>query len=247
MRGLWATLIRELRAYFLTPLGYVVLTGFLLFNGLAFLMLMAYLNDPRAPATVTPLDFFFGETIFFWLAVLFTAPVITMRLISEELRSGTIEVLMTAPVTELQVVVGKYLAALVFYAALWVPTVSYAAIVAYFVEVDWGPIAAGYLGILGIGSVFLAVGIFASALTKNQIVAAVLAFTLLFALFIPAFMEFLVNEPAAKAVVSHLNLYQHMDDFSKGLVDTRRLVFYFSTTIFFLFLTSRMLAAKKWR
>jgi gliding motility-associated transport system permease protein len=245
MKGVLATMERELRSYFLTPLGWVVATGFLFFNGLSFQTILDYLNDPRAPASMTPLDFFFGGTLFFWLAMLFVGPVLTMRLLSEERRSGTLEMLLTAPVTETQVVLGKYFGAFLFYVFLWLPTLVYVAIIAKELPLDWGPVGASYIGILGIGSLFLAIGVFTSALTKNQVVAAVFAFALTFLCFLPAFLEMLVNDPKLRDALGYLNLYQHMDDFSKGIVDTRRLVYYLSATAFFLFLASRAVDAAK--
>lgn len=246
MTGILATFLRELRAYFFSPLAYGVMTLLLLVNGGVFWLIVSFLNDPRAQFGA-PLQLFFGQTIFFWLVLLFVAPVLTMRLISEERRSGTIEVLMTAPVTEGQVILGKYLAALVFYVFLWAPTLIYAAIIDYHSEVDWGPIAAGYIGVVGIGALFLAVGTFASALSRNQLVAATLTFAMLVPLFAFGLLENLVNSDLLKQVFSYLNLWQHMDDFGKGIVDTRQLVYYLSATVLFLFLAARSLEAKKWR
>jgi ABC-2 type transport system permease protein len=243
--GVLATMGRELRAYFLSPLGWVVATGFLFFNGLSFQTILDYLNDPRAPASMTPLDFFFGGTLFYWLALLFVGPVLTMRLISEERRSGTIEMLLTAPITEGQVVLGKYLGALVFYLFLWSPTLLYVAVLAQKLPLDWGPVGASYLGTVGIGSLFLSIGLFMSSLTKNQVVAAVGSFAIIFLTFIPAFLEFLINDPKLRDAVQYLNLYQHMDEFSKGIVDTRHLVYYVSVSALFLFLASRALEAAK--
>ncbi|MBD3854062.1 MAG: ABC transporter permease subunit, partial [Acidobacteria bacterium] len=117
MRKTWAIVRRELIAYFSSPLAYVVLAAFLLMQGYIFYLLVSFLNNPQTPA-MTPLRLFFGGTIFFWLFLLFVVPVITMRLIAEERRSGTIEVLLTSPVTEAQVVVGKFAAAMLFYIAL---------------------------------------------------------------------------------------------------------------------------------
>jgi ABC-2 type transport system permease protein len=247
VRGVLATTGRELRSYFLSPLGWVVATGFLLFHGLSFQTILDYLNDPRAPASMTPLDFFFGGTLFYWLAMLFVGPVLTMRLLSEERRSGTLEMLLTAPVTEGQVVLGKFLGALLFYVFLWSPTLLYVGILARELPLDWGPIGAAYLGTLGIGSLYLAIGTFTSALTRNQVVAAVFAFAIIFLTFIPAFLEFLVNDPALRDAVQYLNLYQHMDEFSKGIVDTRHLVYYLTGTALFLFLASRAVEAAKGR
>lgn len=247
MSGVVANLARELRAYFFSPLAYIVLTLLLLVNGGVFWVIVSYLNDPRAAGIGAPLELFFGQTIFFWLVLLIAAPALTMRLLSEERRSGTIEVLMTAPVTEGQVVAGKYLAALLFYLFLWAPTLVYAGILAYYSEVDWGPIAAGYLGIFGIGALFLAVGMFASSLTKSQLIAAILTFAMLFVLFIFGLLENLFNQEVAKQAFGYLNLWQHMEEMSKGIVDTRRWVYYLSATLLFLFLSARALEVKKWR
>lgn len=245
MRGIVATMERELRGYFLSPLGWVVATGFLFFNGLAFQTILDYLNNPQAPASMTPLDFFFGGTLFFWLSMLFVGPVLTMRLLAEERRSGTLEMLLTAPITEGQVVIGKYLGAFLFYVFLWLPSLVYVALLAGKLPLDWGPIGASYLGTLGIGAMFLAIGVFTSAVTRNQVVAAVFSFALTFLSFLPAFLEFLVNDPKWRDALGYLNLYQHMDDFSKGIVDSRRLVYYLSVTAFFLFLASRAVEAGK--
>jgi len=246
MRGLLVTSGRELRAYFFSPLAYAVLASFLFVNGIAFSILIGYLND--APSAVgAPMEFFFGGTIFFWLPLAFVGPILPMRLLAEERRSGSLEILMTAPVTETQVVLGKFFAALAFYLVLWAPTVLYAVIVAYYGNLDWGPLASSYLGVLGIGSLFLAAGLFASGISRNQIVAALVGFALVFALFILGLLEFLVNDEGLRQVLGYLNLIQHMEDFSKGIVDTRRLVYYVSGTAFFLFLTSRTLLANKWR
>ena len=210
-----------------------------------FATLIGFLNNEPS-AVGAPMQYFF-TTILFWLALAFVGPILPMRLLSEERRSGSLEILMTAPVTETQVVLGKYLAAFAFYFVLWAPTVLYAVIVASYSKLDWGPLASAYVGVLGIGALFLSVGLFASGISRNQIVAALVGFALVFALFILGLLEFLINDSTARQVLSYLNLIQHMEDFSKGIVDTRRLVYYLSGTAFFLFLTSRALAANKWR
>ena len=246
MRSLLAILTRELRAYFFSPLAYVVAALLLLVNGAVFWLIVSYLNNPLA-GIGAPLELFFGQTVFFWLVLLFVAPVVTMRLLSEERRSGTIEVLMTAPVSETKVVVGKYLAALLFYLFLWLPTVVYAIILSRYSEVDWGPVASGYVGIAGIGALLLAAGTLASALSRSQLVAAVLTFAIAGPLFAVGFLEFLFTGDAVREVFSYLSLPRHMEDFSRGIVDSRRLVYYVSVSALFLFLASRALATKKWR
>ncbi len=247
MSALLAVFQRELRAYFFSPLAYAVLTFFLLVNGYVFSLIVAFLSDPRAGGSTTPLKLFFGDTFFFWLVLLFVTPVLTMRLLSEERKTGTIETLMTSPISETQVVVAKYLASLAFYVFLWLPTLAYVVIVARNSEVDWGPIASGYLGILGIGSVFLAIGLFASSFTKSQVVAAVATFALLIFFFAIAFMDSLVTQETIKNALGYMNLLDHMQEFGKGVVDSRRLVYYATTSVLFLFLTARSLEAKKWR
>ena len=245
MKGVLATMGRELRSYFLTPLGWVLATVLLLYNGLSFQTILDYLNNPQAPASIAPLELFYGGTLFYWMLLLFVSSVLTMRLLAEERRSGTLEMLLTAPVTEAQVVLGKFFAALLFYVFLWAPTLLYPALVASYTQLDWGPVAASYLGIFAAGALLLSVGVFTSALTRNQVIAAVLSFVLLFLLFIPAFLEALVNDPKVRDAVQYLNLYDHMDEFAKGVVDSRRLVYYLTTAAFFLFLATRAVEAGK--
>jgi ABC-2 type transport system permease protein len=243
MKAVWATFGRELRAYFFSPLAYVVLFFFLVVNGIIFANLIGFLVDPRA-AGGPPLGYFFQST---WLMLIILGPVLTMRLVSEELRSGSIEVLMTAPVTEGQVIAGKYLAALTFYLFLWLPTLAYAGVIAFYDEVDWGPVAAGYLGILLVGALFLAVGVFSSAMTRSQLVAAMMTAAILFLLFLVGMFEELLQNEAAKQVLGYVNIWNHISEFAKGIIDSRRLVYYLSGTLFFLFLASRALEDKKWR
>jgi len=245
MRAVLATYSRELRAYFFSPLAYVVLFFFLVVNGFIFSVIVTSLSDPRSAAG-PPLAFFFGG-FFFWMLLLLITPVLTMRLISEELRSGSVEVLMTAPITEGQVVAGKYLAVLTFYAALWAPTLAYAGILAYNAKVDWGPVASGYLGIFCIGALLLSIGTFASAMTRSQLVAAFITIALVLLLFVLGLIDNLFTSEITKQTLGYLNLVGHMEDFAKGIVDTRRLVFYASASWFFLFLASRALEDKKWR
>jgi ABC-2 type transport system permease protein len=243
VRAVLATYLRELRAYFLSPLAYVVAFFFLAVNGLLFALMITQLSQPGA-ASMAPMGIFFGST---WLLLIVLGMILPMRLFSEELRSGSIEVLMTAPITEGQVVAGKYLAALSFFALLWASTLGYVGILAHYGEVQWGPIAAGYLSIVLIGALFLSVGTFASAMTKSQLIAAVVAFAILIVLFIVGLLGQIVNGEMWKNAFSYLDISSHMDELGKGVVDTRRLVYYVTATLFFLFLTSRALEDRKWR
>jgi ABC-2 type transport system permease protein len=246
VKALLATYLRELRAYFVSPLAYLVMFFFLLYNGFVFWTIISYLNNPALSGTERPMDSIF-QGFFFWILQLFIATVLTMRLLSEELRSGSIEVLMTAPVTEAQVVVGKYLAALTFFCALWVPTLAYAVIVGHYSQVDWGPIGGGYFGIFCLGALFLAIGVLFSALTKSQLLAAIMTFAVLSILFVIGLLENLFNNDTAKQALGYVDLYGHMEEFHKGIVDTRHLIYYASAIFFFLFLASRALEERKWR
>lgn len=246
MRKTLALVRRELVAYFSSPLAYVVLTAFLFFNGYVFSLIVAFLNDPRSQA-MAPLKLFFGGTIFFWLFLLFMVPVITMRLLAEERRSGTLEVLLTSPVSEGQVVFGKFIAALLFYLFLWVPTLVYVVILATRSTIDPGPVLAGYLGIALLGVLFAAVGLLTSALAKNQIVAAVFAFAVLIVLFSLGLLAELATTPWLKSALGYMNLWEHMDDFSRGLVDTRHVVYQLSVAAVSLFLATKALEARKGR
>ncbi|MEM9558351.1 MAG: ABC transporter permease [Acidobacteriota bacterium] len=245
MRSFLAILRRELRAYFVSPLAWVILAFLLFVQGGVFSMIVTALNDPQIPPGVTPYDVFFSN-IFFWVTMLFITPVITMRLIAEERRSGTIESLMTAPVTETQVVLAKFFAALAFFGFLWLPTLVYPLIIERNTEIDWGPIASGYLGIFLVGGLFMAIGLFGSVFTKNQIVAAVLSFALVMLLFGGPWTGNFLSDETTKSLLGYAEVTAHMDELGRGIVDTRHLVYFLSTTALFLFLTVRALAAKKW-
>ncbi len=246
MSGFLAVFERELRAYFFSPMAYVILTFFLIGNGIVFTIIVSYLSDPRFGQQITPFQLFF-DSFFYWLVLLVAIPILTMRLISEELKTGTIEPLMTSPVSEGQVVLAKYFASLAFYVFLWLPTLAYAFIIYRSSELDWGPILGGYVGVLGMGAMLLAVGLFASTFSKNQIVAAMGTFAMVFGIFVLSFLENLASGETAKQIFGYVNLLEHMEDFAKGVVDTRHLVYYLTTAALFLFLTSRTLAARKWR
>ncbi len=246
MRKTWAIIRRELIAYFSSPLAYIVMTAFLLMQGYIFYLIVSFLNNPQTPA-MTPLRLFFGGTIFFWLFLLFVVPVITMRLIAEERRSGTIEVLLTSPVNETQVVAGKFTAALIFYAALWLPTILYVVVLKRNSEIDLGPVAAGYIGVLLLGFLFLSVGTLASTLSSNQLIAAIIAFAAMVGLFSIGLVEQLMPASFFKASMAHMNLWTQMDDFAKGIVDSRHVIYQLSVGLLFLFLATKSLEVKKWR
>jgi ABC-2 type transport system permease protein len=178
--------------------------------------------------------------------LLLLMPLITMRLFAEERRSGTIELLLTYPVRDGAVLVGKYLAALAVYVIMLALTLLYPAIVFYFVRLEWGPLLTGYLGLLLMGATFLAVGIFASSLTENQIVASVTTFGVLLILWVIGWSAEYVGGAWGR-VLSHLSLLDHFDTFARGVLDTKDVIYYVDVTIVALFLTLRSLEARRWK
>jgi ABC-2 type transport system permease protein len=242
MKKLFAIVGREWRAYFLSPLAYVILTAYMFLNGLIFSRIVAFLSSPGAPRERF-LGLMFTNT-FFWIFTLFIVPILTMRLLAEERRSGTLEVLLTSPVSEATVVFGKFLGALGFFLVLWAPSLLFILYIRARTEVDLGSVASGYLGIALLGSYFLAIGTFASAVTKNQILAAILAFAILIPIFSVGLFES-GADPARQSLIGYLNIWDHMDEFARGIVDSRRLVYYLTGTAFFLLLATTVLSSKK--
>jgi ABC-2 type transport system permease protein len=248
MRNVPTLLRRELMAYFLSPIAYIVILFFLLMMGFNFYLLLRFLN--QNPADVSVMQIFFGW-FFFWITLLIVVPVITMRLLAEEKANGTIETLMTAPVTDAEVVWSKYLGAVFFYIIMWAPTVAYMLILRAFTQetapLDWWPIASGYLGTLLVGMLYLSVGCLASALTKNQIAAAIMCFVAITAIFCVSFFAFFATAGLARDVFSYLSGIEHMNEFARGMVDTRRVVFYLTCTVWMLFVTEKVLESRKWK
>ena len=199
MTAVVAILRREWEAYFRTTAGWVVLTLFLALQGVVFWMFLRLLSSPDAPPGGV-MEFFFGGTMMYWIALALLVTVAPMRLLAEELRSGTIEPLLTAPVTAAEVVIGKWLAALTFFATAWVPTLAYVVYLrATGASLDAGPIAAGYLGTLLLGAAAMAVGVAASAMTRNQLVAAALSFVAFFVVLLGGALEGQVRSPELAA------------------------------------------------
>jgi ABC-2 type transport system permease protein len=244
VRKFFAIARREWLSYFFSPLGYIVLAAFWFINGFIFVNVLGFLSQKNGPSMINPLALVFTNT-YVWLFMLFFIPAITMRLISEERKSGSIETLLTSPVSETTIVLGKFAAAFAFYATLWLPMVVYALILRSLTSVDWRVVGSALLEVLLLGAYFLAVGTFSSSLSKNQIIAAIVAFVMLILIFSMGLLESLANDPKWKEALGYLNLWDHMDEFARGVVDTRRVVYYVSACALFLFLAQVTLEAKK--
>jgi len=238
-------LAREVESLFLSPMNYAVITIALFFNGWSFF----YALNQYQGNVEGAVRFFFGQSPLVWLVIVLVPPLLTMRLFAEERRSGTLEMLLTAPVSEVEVVLAKFGAGLAFYLALWLPSLLYLGIVkSYGAIPDPGPLATSYLGIVLVGGLFTAAGLFASSLTSTQVFAALLATVFnLVLLVIPALTQFLQVE-AIERFFSELWILRHFgDSFSKGLFDTAHVGFYVVITAVFLFWTVRSLESQRWR
>jgi ABC-2 type transport system permease protein len=178
--------------------------------------------------------------------ILFLLPMVTMRTYAEEKRSGTIELLLTAPVTDVQIVAGKFLGALGFYAALLGVTLLDVAILFIFGNPEWKPVFTGYLGLFLMGGCFVAIGLFVSSTTKNQVVAGAATFVVALLLWIISWLGSSFG-PTTGAVLSYLSITEHFDDFSKGVIDTKHLIYYLSVIGFGLFLTVKSVDTERWR
>jgi len=243
VKALVAIVRREFLSYFVSPLAYVILTAFLLVSGTVFVLLVNALNAPETPSTAMMSLYF--TNVFQWIFLMIVSSVISMRLLSEERKSGSIESLLTAPVSEATVVTGKFIGAWCFFLFLFLPTLVYPLLLSGVSRLDAGPVLSGYLGIALIGALFLSAGTFASALTKNQIVAAIVAFAIVLGSFLLGIFRDVLPSTNLRDALSYLNILDHMDDFSRGIVDTRRLVYVGSTVTFFLFLATRALEVNK--
>ncbi|HTX20326.1 MAG TPA: ABC transporter permease [Candidatus Aquilonibacter sp.] len=241
---------RELASFFFSITGYVVIAAVTLLIGLSFVMLIASLGNDTFPMPVTEL--FFNSALF-WIVLMLVTPVITMRLFALEKSTGTFETLMTTPVGDLQVVVAKFAAALVFYIIMWLPTLVCLFIVGHYTNqagaLDAGTVGGMFLGIFLAGCMFLSLGCFASAVSRSQMVAAIISLVPNVCLFILAYIAQNVtgNGSWKTQALSYFTLFQQMQDFTRGVVDTRVVVFYLSITFFFLFLTLRAVESRRWK
>lgn len=245
MRATATIMKRELFAFFVSPMAYVVLTVWLAWNGITLWTLTEfYAKQAISSGTDSPLTAFFGGTLLFFIPIWVFVPLLTMRLLAGEKQKGTLEPLLTTAISEAAVAVGKYLAVLVMWVAMWLPTLMYVWIISRYGSVDLGATAGAYSGILMIGVYYLSVGLLTSALAPNQMIAAVLSFLVLGVLFVVGIGEF-VLEGFARDVAAYLSVWSQMATFSKGVIDSRYLVLDVSIAVFCVALTIGVLKARK--
>lgn len=254
MRPLITLIKREFTAYFLSPVAYVTLAVFLLVTGYLFYLTLEGLTTSGPRGVEYPMQGLLGDEKF-WLVFLFVPPLLTMRLFAEERGTGTLEALLTAPIRDWQVVMGKYIACFLFYVVLWLPTLLYLPILT---NMDWetgafridpNPVWTSYIGVILAGGMFLAIGLFVSSLVKSQLVAAMIAMVIGLVFVVAGFWRpDLDTGSLAYRLIFFISVPEHFRrDFTRGLIDTRHLTLYVSVTVFCLFLTMRSLEARRLR
>jgi ABC-2 type transport system permease protein len=252
VRGFWPIYKRELFAFFVTPLAWVLIVVFLLTQGMHFFLLVDEFarSGSELAGDETPLSAFFGNTVLLYMVLFALVPPMTMRLFAEERRSGTIETLMTTPVSSVGVVLAKYAAVVTTYVAMWMPTALYLVILQRADpggQLDWHAAASAYLGVLLVGAGYLAVGLCASALTRSQFLAMIYTALILLSLFILGVGEFVTPEGSTMHdVCAHVSVWAHMNDFASGVVDSRHLVFYAAMIALPLFVATRVVDSWRW-
>jgi ABC-2 type transport system permease protein len=254
MRNIWTICRRELYAYFVSPIAWVLLTIFaVLSGGFTYLISAAFIRasiEGQMSGQTFPMNV--NEQViaplFSNMAVvgLFLIPMISMRLFAEEKRQGTIELLVTSPVHDLEIIIGKWLSAVLMYGALLAVLLADYSFLFLYGNPDWKPVATGFLGILLQGACLLAFGTFISTLTRNQIVAGAIGFALALMLWILNWTTSFGNSDTVQ-VLNYLSIVSHMESFSRGVIDTKDLVYYLSMIFFGLFLTARSLESLRWR
>jgi ABC-2 type transport system permease protein len=227
---------REINNYFLSPIAYVVIAVFTVFSGYFFSVMLGITQE-------TTLRYSLAYTQFI-LSIL--TPVITMRLLAEENKTGTIEPLMTAPITDFEVVFGKFLSAWALYNIMVVPTAFYIIFLAWVGSPDYGAIIASYVGIILMGGLFVSIGLLVSAITKNQIVAAVIGIVALLILLVIGLASS-GNEGWFYSSLRYIGTYDHWDTFTKGIIDTRDVIYYVSFTALLIFIVVRIVESRRWR
>lgn len=229
---------REIASYFVSPIAYVAMALFLVVTGFFFAVFDFRSGAPAAMRSIFEI---------MMLVLILIIPILTMRSLAEERRTGTIESLLTAPVTDTQVVLAKFLGSWLFYLAMLAPTLLYLGLLAAFGNPEYGPIAAGYVGLALLGMLYVAMGVLGSSLTSNQIIAAVTSFVILLLLsFLGPIAVPSVPQPW-REIIRQATVRAHYADFSQGVVDLVHVIYFVSMTVYALFFTVKVLESRRWR
>lgn len=254
MNNILAIARKEIGAYFASPIAYVVIGLFALLFGYFYVVMVSIfvresmqMSSFGGPANLNVnqhvIRFVFQNVT---VVFLFIVPMITMRTYAEEKRSGTIELLLTSPITDFQIIAGKFLGALTLYAAMLAVTLLHVGLLFVYGNPEPKPLVAVYLGMLLFGGCFIAIGLLVSSLTRNQIVAGMVAFVVFLLLWIVDWMSSFAG-PTWEPILNYLSMVQHLDDFNKGVIDTKHIVYYLSFITFGLFLTAKAVDSERWR
>jgi ABC-2 type transport system permease protein len=255
MNNILAIAGKELRSYFSTPIAYIVIGFFALLFGYFFYAMLIIFNQQSQLGGLegggpTDINAQLIRPLFLNASVimLFVLPLITMRTYSEEKRSGTIELLLTSPLTDFEIIMGKFLGAMALYGSMLAITLIHMAILASYAtpRPEWRILLTGYVGLLLMGGCFISVGLLISSMTKNQIVSGMITFAVFLLLWVINWVASFVG-PTTQAVLNYLSITDHFDDFTKGILDTKHLVYYFSVMSFGLFLTMRSVDTERWK
>ncbi len=255
MKGFGAVYRKELYSLFASPIFYAVAFTFLVLAGYFFYSAVVYYNLLSFQAAQNPMmakqmnlmemvlrPFFFDLSI----VLLLLSPLLTMRLLAEERKSGTIELLFTYPLPDRAIVLAKFAAVVSAFAVILAATLPGIFLLSIIANPVWRPILCGYLGVFLLGTSFMALGIFTSSLTHNQIIAAVLSFGGILMLWVIGWTKSYAGSPMGE-VIDYLSIIKHFDSFSKGVLDSRDILYYLIFIIFFLFLTLKQMATYRWR
>ena len=253
MGNILAIAQKELRSYFASPIAYVILGFFALVFGYFYIVSISFFLSAALQMGIPGQ----GQVNINSMAIrpllqnvsvvaLFVLPLITMRTYAEEKRSGTIELLLTSPLTDFQIIMGKFFGALALYAIMLSVTLIHLAILFIYGRPEWKPILTAYLGLLLLGGCFLAAGLFISSLTKNQIVAGMVTFAVFLFLWVITWIGSF-SGPTADKLTNYLSIIDHFDDFGKGVIDTTHVIYYVSFITFGLFLTAKSVDSERWR
>jgi ABC-2 type transport system permease protein len=253
MSNVLAIAHKELKSYFASPIAYIIIGFFALVFGYFYFVSLLFFAQASLQMGMPGA----GQINIHNMAIrpllsnvsvvaLFVLPLITMRTYAEEKRTGTIELLLTSPVTDAQIVLGKFLGALALFALMLAVTLLHMAVLFYFGNPEWKPIASGYLGLLLMGASFLSIGLLISSLTKNQIVAGMVTFVVLLLLWTLSWMADSAS-PMMRSVLMALSITDHFDDFARGVIALTHLVYYLSFITFGLFLTVKSVDSERWR
>ncbi len=254
MRNILAIAHKEMRAYFASPIAYIVLGFWALLYGYFFVAILQFfvrqsmqMSQFQGPAAMNVNQQLIRPLVQnVTILVLFLMPMVTMRTYSEEKRSGTIELLLTSPITDWQIILGKFLGAMSLYVACLGVTLIHLALLFVYGRPEWKPILTAYIGLLLLGGCFISLGLFISSLTKNQIVAGLVTFAVFLLLWIITWIGSF-SGPTVDQLTQYLSIVQHLDDFGKGVLDTTHIIYYLSFITFGLFLTAKSVDSERWR